>query len=269
MPKTMTAMEVLSTKEGESSLKPTVELIVRGLAMTTTEETLHYVFGQMAPVRCVRIIRDKVTMASRQFGFVEFFTLEEAMMAMTKSVGLAIDGVLVNVTYARRQHLDSAVPADETLAAWQSYYNYGEEQKTSDPTREIERLIQQGYVYDESSGYYYNATLNYHYDINTKYFYDNNHAIWVYFDTATGTYQPVEQAQQQQIVEEEKKEEKKPIGPELPQEVMNKEEITPSFSTFSLSKKGTSTHDASNITKWNSMKKELHENADEPIGKVY
>jgi RNA-binding protein 5/10 len=233
MPKTQTATEVLATKETDSGLKPTVELIVRGLANITTEDTLHYVFGKFAPVKCVRIIRDKVTMASRQFGFVEFFSIDDAAYAMSKCVSLAIDGVLVNVTYARRQHLDNVVPVDETLAAWQSYYNYGDEQKP-DTAREVEQLIQQGYVYDESSGYYYNATLNYHYDINTKYFYDNNTGVWVYYDTVSGSYLPVEQPAEE-VQEQEQApvvEEKKLIGPELPQEM-----IKPTVAAFSLKKK--------------------------------
>jgi RNA-binding protein 5/10 len=239
MPKTPTATEVLATKEGDVSTKPTVELIVRGLSTVTTEETLYYVFGKFAPIKCVRIIRDKQTMASRQFGFVEFFGIEEAMLAMSKSANLMIDGVIINVAYARRQHLENVVPVDSTLAAWQSYYSYGEDEQKSDTAREVEALIQQGYVYDETSGYYYHAGLNFHYDINTKYFYDNNTGVWVYYDETSGTYQPVQEAttleEQNKQVKEIKVEEKKPIGPELPQEMV-KDTSIPTFSSFSLKK---------------------------------
>jgi RNA-binding protein 5/10 len=187
-------------------------------------------------------------MASKQYGFVEFYTMEDATLAMSKCVCLSIDGALVNVAYARRQHLESAAPVDGTLSAWQSYYAYGEDVQQSETQKEVEMLIQQGYVYDETCGYYYNATTNYHYDINTKYFYDNSTGVWMYYDVNTGEYLAVQQetvteetqppppAEEPPVVEEIVVPEevivpKKPMGPELPEEM-----VKPTFASFSLKK---------------------------------
>jgi hypothetical protein len=68
-------------------------------------------------------------------------------------------------------------PTEEELKQWSSLYSY-EEQKPVN-TR-LEKLLKQGYIYDEASGYYCHAEQQLYYDPITEYFYDTTQQCWMY-----------------------------------------------------------------------------------------
>jgi RNA recognition motif-containing protein len=206
----------------EHHLKPTVELIVRSLSPLTVEETLVHVFSHLAPVKACRVIRDKVTMQSRQFAFIEFFSVEAAtqVLQQIKSMpNFTIDGANVNVAYAKRQHIssdenDQHAIDEATIAQWSSYYNY-----TGGENQQPQITTMSGYTYDEASGYYYNPQCNFYYDPKTTYFYDNNSSRWLYYDAEQQTYFPVGENGEIQ-----KQEQKPLIGPTLPEKKPEEEQ---------------------------------------------
>jgi hypothetical protein len=68
-------------------------------------------------------------------------------------------------------------PTDEELALWHSQFTF--EQK-NDSVKKLEKLVKQGYMYDEASGYYYNHDQALYYDPTTEYFYDTVSGCWMY-----------------------------------------------------------------------------------------
>lgn len=199
-------------------------------------------FGQFAPVKACRVIKDKVTQISRQFGFVEFYSVEDATRVLSMCSELFIDGVRVNVAYAKRQHVpETEVPATEdvNVAQWNALYNYtGTDEKLEEKQKKIETkdeisnksLSQCGFVFDEETGYYYNSQLNYYYDTKTGYYYDCAAGVWMYYDEEKKTYIPFPQEESatdtttsettQSVIDG-----NTVIGPLLPQTSEEKEEI--------------------------------------------
>lgn len=270
-PKSANAQELVSQIDNEE--KPTVELIVRGLNESTTDDTILHVFSAFGKVKSSRIIRDKMTQVSRRFAFVEYYTVEEATSALKQSQGIQIDGATINVSYARRNHLQGkfANPSEAiAFAAWSSAYD------TDNPEvkkQAIQAAATQGYVLDKNSGYYYNAQMNYYYDQNTGYYYDANNAVWMYFDPQKVEFVKIQNDQQQQAqtsntnqtTEAQKPEENKSTtDTQSVQKQDTKEEGKPAKTTTTPVKKETTFNpkkkkDSENIARWNKKAKELHE----------
>lgn len=80
---------------------PSSTLVVRGMAYTTTEETVLATFRQYGLVKDARLVRDKVTGASRGFCFVDFHSEEHATHTLRATRDLHLDGVPVKISYAR------------------------------------------------------------------------------------------------------------------------------------------------------------------------
>jgi len=142
----------------------------------TTEETLIKVFSAFANVVSCKVIRDKSTQQSKRYAFVEYGSVEEATYALEHSEGLLVNGVPVNITYARREHLQPIIPEGfaidaDTYAQWNSVYDYKEEHDGIS-----------GYQFDENSGYYYNSKLGYYFDPKSGYYYNGKEQSWMYFD---------------------------------------------------------------------------------------
>lgn len=56
-------------------LGPTHVLVVRGLDENADEEMLRYEFSKHAPIKDLRLVRDKFTHVSRGFAFVHFHSV--------------------------------------------------------------------------------------------------------------------------------------------------------------------------------------------------
>ncbi|MBI3443078.1 RNA-binding protein [Candidatus Woesebacteria bacterium] len=67
-------------------------LFVGSIPFTITEDALRQLFSQYGSVQSVNIIKDKYTGNSRGFAFVEMGTEPEAMQAIEKLNGHALEG---------------------------------------------------------------------------------------------------------------------------------------------------------------------------------
>jgi RNA recognition motif-containing protein len=61
------------------------------------------IFNQIAQVKDIRMIRDRISGEVKDFAFIEFFTLDEAncVLAEMKRNPLSIKGQPVNITYSK------------------------------------------------------------------------------------------------------------------------------------------------------------------------
>ncbi|CAE6076232.1 unnamed protein product [Arabidopsis arenosa] len=204
-----------------SETGPTHVLVVRGLDEEADEEMLRYEFSKHAPIKDLRLVRDKFTHVSRGFAFVHFCSVEDATKALEATNGTALErnGKILRVAYAKSVHGSGtgisapshsnnlAAAAIEAATFSQQYdgvgwapkeYNPDEKQTTgwqAQGVGEIESqkgtsAPQSGYVWDEASGYYYDAASGYYYDGNSGLYYDSNSGLWYSYDQQTQQYVP-------------------------------------------------------------------------------
>ncbi|KAL5990209.1 hypothetical protein ACLOJK_011106 [Asimina triloba] len=196
---------------------PTHVLVIRGLDENADEEMLHYEFSKHAPIKDLRLVRDKFTHVSRGFGFVYFHSVEDATKALEATNGTALEknGQNLRVAYAKSIHgpgsgasgaLQSsslAAAAIEAATFAQQYdaigwapkeYNPDDKQSTGMPKqgskRHTENKPHSGFVWDEASGYYFDAASGFYYDGNTGLYYDGNNGTWYTYDEQSQQYVP-------------------------------------------------------------------------------
>jgi RNA-binding protein 5/10 len=198
-------------KKGDTG--PAHVLVVRGLDENADEEMLRYEFSKHAPIKDLRVVRDKFTHVSRGFAFVHFHSVEDATKALDATNGLTLEknGQILRVAYAKSvlgsasatsSHSSSlAAAAIEAATFSQQYdavgwapkeYNPDEKQSTAgeDEAQKNASAPQSGFVWDETSGYYYDAASGFYYDGNTGLYYDGNNGIWYTYDQQTQQYLP-------------------------------------------------------------------------------
>ncbi|KAL8141804.1 hypothetical protein V2J09_014836 [Rumex salicifolius] len=199
---------------------PTHVLVVRGLDENADEEMLRYEFSKHAPIKDLRLVRDKFTHVSRGFAFVHFYSVEDATKALEATNGTTLEknGQILRVAYAKSilgpgsgssghsQSSSLAAAAIEAASFAQQYdavgwapkeYNPdeklstgGQEQGGKVTTQNEGSAPQSGFVWDEASGYYYDATSAFYYDPNTGLYYDGNNGIWYSYDQQNQQYVP-------------------------------------------------------------------------------
>ncbi|GAB4857752.1 hypothetical protein Ancab_015660 [Ancistrocladus abbreviatus] len=199
---------------------PTHVLVVRGLDENADEEVLRYEFSKHAPIKDLRLVRDKFTHVSRGFAFVHFYSVEDATKALEATNGTTLEknGQILRVAYAKSilgpgsgpsghsQSSSLAAAAIEAAAFAQQYdavgwtpkeYNPDDKQSTGgqEQAGEVagqkqESAPQSGFVWDEASGYYYDAASGFYYDGNTGLYYDGNNGLWYSYDHQTQQYVP-------------------------------------------------------------------------------
>jgi RNA-binding protein 5/10 len=78
------------------------------------------VFGRYAPVKDIRIVRNKHTNEQRDFAFIEFFSIKEAEDVLVKTVSsdFTILGEPVQVFFSKNR-----INANETSFNYSSYQN--------------------------------------------------------------------------------------------------------------------------------------------------
>uniref|UniRef100_A0A1D1YNU4 RNA-binding protein 5 n=1 Tax=Anthurium amnicola TaxID=1678845 RepID=A0A1D1YNU4_9ARAE len=205
-------------KKGEAG--PTHVLVVRGLDENADEEMLRYEFSKHAPIKDLRLVRDKFTHVSRGFAFVHFHSIEEATKALEATNGTTLErnGQILRVAYAKSIHgpgsgtpggLQSsslAAAAIEAATFAQQYdsigwapkeYNPDEKQPTAGSeqnggaeAKNTAAVPQSGFVWDETTGYYYDASSGFYYDGNTGLYYDGNNGTWYSYDHRLQQYVP-------------------------------------------------------------------------------
>ncbi|PUZ74225.1 hypothetical protein GQ55_1G048000 [Panicum hallii var. hallii] len=196
-----------------SELGPTHVLVVRGLDENADEEMLRYEFAKHAPIKDIRLVRDKFTHVSRGFAFVHFHSVEDATKALEATNGITLEknGQVLRVAYAKSTHGPAsggsqsnslAAAAIEAASFAQQYdaigwapkeYNPDEKQSSNSETQKDGSAAQSGFVWDEKSGYYYDSASGFYYDGNTGLYYDSNSGVWYSFDQQTQQYVPCDQ----------------------------------------------------------------------------
>ncbi|XP_019446983.1 PREDICTED: SUPPRESSOR OF ABI3-5-like isoform X1 [Lupinus angustifolius] len=203
-----------STFLGRKGLEagPTHVLVVRGLDENADEEMLRYEFSKHAPIKDLRLVRDKFTHVSRGFAFVHFHSVEDATKALGATNGTTLEknGQILRVAYAKSilgpgsgassQSSSLAAAAIEAATFAQQYDTVGWAPKEYNPddkqfagpeqTGTEVGAPQSGFVWDEASGYYYDAASGFYYDGNTGLYYDGNNGIWYSYDNQTQQYMP-------------------------------------------------------------------------------
>ncbi|KAK8263684.1 hypothetical protein V6Z12_D12G057800 [Gossypium hirsutum] len=207
-------------KKGTDS-GPTHVLVVRGLDENADEEMLRYEFSKHAPIKDLRLVRDKFTHVSRGFAFVHFHSVADATKALEATNGTTLEknGQILRVAYAKSilgpgsgasgasQSSSLAAAAIEAAAFSQQYdavgwtpkeYNPDDKQSTSwqeqvvgsVPVQQDGSGLHSGFVWDEASGYYFDAASGFYYDSNTGLYYDGNSGIWYSYDNQSQQYIP-------------------------------------------------------------------------------
>ncbi|KAJ4790629.1 suppressor of abi3-5 [Rhynchospora pubera] len=201
-----------SGKKG-ADLGATHVLVVRGLDENADEEMLRYEFAKYAPVKDLRLVRDRFTHVSKGFAFVHFNSIEDATKALEATNGTTLEknGQLLRVAFAKNIHGPGAAPSQssslaaaaiEAAAFSQQYdavgwtpkeYNPENSQPSNANTGTQQTgtsAVQTGFVWDEKSGYYYDAASGFYYDGNTGLYYDGNAGVWYSYDQQTQQYAP-------------------------------------------------------------------------------
>lgn len=195
-----------------SEAGPTHVLVVRGLDEHVNEEMLHYEFSKHAPIKDLRLVRDKFTHVSRGFAFIHFLSVEDATKALEASNGAALEknGQLLRVAYAKSIHgpgssssstqaSSLAAAAIEAATFAQQYdgagwapkeYSEGARGDGSASGVNEKGAPQSGFVWDEASGYYYDAASGFYYDGHRGLYYDGNHGVWYTYNQETQEYVP-------------------------------------------------------------------------------
>ncbi|KAJ6370779.1 hypothetical protein OIU77_001315 [Salix suchowensis] len=175
---------------------PTHVLVVRGLDENADEEMLRYEFSKHAPIKDLRLVRDKFTHVSRGFAFVHFHSVKDATKALDATNGTSLEknGQILRVAYAKSilgpgtsglsQSSSLAAAAIEAAAFSLQYdavgwapkeYNPDDNQSTGGQEQASGEITvqkdgsapQSGFVWDEASGYYYDAASGFYFDGNT------------------------------------------------------------------------------------------------------
>ncbi|KAL8088984.1 hypothetical protein AgCh_038662 [Apium graveolens] len=197
---------------------PTHVLVVRGLDENADEEMLRYEFSKHAPIKDLRVVRDKFTHVSKGYAFVHFHSVDDASKALEATSGTTLEknGQILRVAYAKsiigpgsgpsQSSSLAAAAAIEAATFAQQYdavgwapkeYNPDDKQSTGGQEQSGELSVlrdssapQSGFVWDEASGYYYDASSGFYYDGNTGLYYDGNNGIWYTYDQHTQQYIP-------------------------------------------------------------------------------
>ncbi|XP_040931635.1 SUPPRESSOR OF ABI3-5 isoform X4 [Gossypium hirsutum] len=210
----------LTGKRGSDS-GPTHVLVVRGLDENADEEMLRYEFSKYAPIKDLRLVRDKFTHVSRGFAFVHYHSVGDATKALEATNGTTLEknGQILRVAYARSiigprsgtlgslQSSSLAAAAIEAAAFSQQYdavgwtakeYNPDDKQSTSWQEQvggsfavQLDHsALHSGFVWDEASGYYFDAASGFYHDRNTGLYYDSNSGTWFSYDPQSQQYIP-------------------------------------------------------------------------------
>nr|AWA44777.1 hypothetical protein SS03A17_000009 [Saccharum spontaneum] len=189
---------------------PTHVLVVRGLDENADEEMLRYEFAKHAPIKDIRLVRDKFTHVSRGFAFVHFHSVEDATKALEATNGITLEknGQVLRVAYAKSTHGPAsggsqsnslAAAAIEAASFAQQYdaigwapkeYNPDDKQNSNSESQKDGGTAQSGFVWDEKSGYYYDSASGFYYDGTTGLYYDSNSGVWYSYDQQTQQYVP-------------------------------------------------------------------------------
>ncbi|XP_057826098.1 SUPPRESSOR OF ABI3-5 isoform X1 [Cryptomeria japonica] len=224
------ALNTPSTLKRASEPAPTHVLVVRGLDEHVDEETLHYEFSKHAPIKDLRLVRDKFTHVSRGFAFVHFHSVEEATKALEFTNGMVLEknGQVLRVQYAKNilgpssasgaptQANNLAAAAIEAATFAQQYdavgwapkeFNLDQGQTNSHGVEKCETTdvggscaLQNATAISESgtapqSGFVWDEASGYYFDAASGFYYDGHTGL--YYDGNSGMWYSYDHETQQ------------------------------------------------------------------------
>eukprot|EP00742_Colponemidia_sp_Colp-10_P006093 GILJ01006520.1.p1 GENE.GILJ01006520.1~~GILJ01006520.1.p1 ORF type:complete len:664 (-),score=119.09 GILJ01006520.1:112-2103(-) len=151
-------------------------LIVRNLDPYTSDEAVLNVFTTIAPVKDIRLIREKGSQILKGYGFIEFHTVQEAALALSTvtSQPLVLDGRALQVSFGRGKDGPFNKAGSDAIAAGQALSNYDPWKQATPP------LTLPGikghptlFTYDATSGYYFDINSGFYYDTTNQLYYSN------------------------------------------------------------------------------------------------
>jgi len=191
-------------------------LVVNGLEEQTSEEILHYHFSRYAPIKELRIVRDKFTHISKGFGFIQFHSFEDADTARRQTDNHKLEGqdtvLRVSVSHSglrwqqaapnRASAPASSAAAEAIAAASMVGYSHGSQQLAEHPRHSATLAAgpahtesqgkSMGFQYDPKSGYYYDVSSGFYYDAARQLYYHGLTQKWFTWDAQAKSYVPAE-----------------------------------------------------------------------------
>lgn len=92
---------------GDSTSQPSTTLFVGNIAFSADEDTVTEAFQEFGTIKSVRMPTDRDTGDPKGFGYVEFYTLDEAKAAFDGMTGQTIAGRSIRVDYSQPRSNDS------------------------------------------------------------------------------------------------------------------------------------------------------------------
>lgn len=168
-------------------------LYVSGFDPTVSKVLLRNTIEVFAPVRSVRMIKDKITGESRGFAFVDFFDHEGAATALANSSRMIVSGNMLECKYAKSSLRNPApVGPEQTVVA------------VATPD---------GFHFDPVSMMYFNPDTSYYYEPSSRIFYNTISEQYFRFDERTREYYEVQSSGEPMPVAEEV--EQPPVEPQV------------------------------------------------------
>ena len=188
-------------------------VIINGLDAGASEEAILAFLAQVAPVKELRLPKDKGTHHNRGFAFADFFSIGDATRVKELVNGTSMSGsrTILRVTYSvaplkigRDKKVNEVAHAAIAAAEFAAQYSHNvswtpkEFGASSVPSRERSDTgtLEDGettaglggYVFDAASGYYKDETTGMFYDATTGLFYDSHRTAWLRWDQSAAQY---------------------------------------------------------------------------------
>ncbi|GMG28121.1 unnamed protein product [Ambrosiozyma monospora] len=87
------------TDEDQKRIKPSEVLFIKNLPYKTTESQIMYLFTKFHPVRCA-LMRESISRKSLGYGFIRFYSIENALEALKEKNGTVVDGRKIKLAFS-------------------------------------------------------------------------------------------------------------------------------------------------------------------------
>jgi hypothetical protein len=133
-------------------------------------------------VKDVRLVRDRITLASRGFCFVEFHSMEEAKSFMSNAVNIRVDGRFVKMVYSKGKNEEGGLNSMQAKNRPPLVIQ--------DAASIIKNKDLSLFVYDPTYGYYFHSGSGLYYNPKDNYYWDSINQIQYLYDTISNDYLP-------------------------------------------------------------------------------
>ena len=207
---TIVQASVVAESKPTEATKPTNSIVVRNMKLSTTEDTIHKTLSNFAPVKEVRLVRDRVTNESRGFAFVDFYTIEQAEHCIKSAVDVRVDGALVTLNFSKgdrrriTRHMSNEFTGNLSSSPQQQQQQQQQHSELDAATIEAYRKRKEekmyskfplpfesagtDYTFDPSTEQYYEPVHGFYFDPKTKYYYSAMEGVYYVYDNVSKTF---------------------------------------------------------------------------------